>query len=75
MKVKELIAELSRFSPDAEVRYYFPLHNPAGQVAAMQPAGVMLRLAKPRKGASDLLMLPSEEDNHLSTAHEVVTII
>jgi hypothetical protein len=75
MKVKDLIEQLQRFAPDAEVRHYFPLHNHARQVAAMQISGVQLRLAYPQKGASDILVPQSEEEDYLSRAVEVVTIL
>jgi hypothetical protein len=75
MKVQELIAELSKFSPDAEVRYYFPLHNHMHQVAAMQVSSVELRLAHPQKGASDILVPQMDEGDYLRLAREVVTIL
>ena len=74
MKVKDLIAQLSKFAPDAEVRYYFPLHDHARQVAAMQVSGVKLRLAQPQKVESALLIPQSNEGDYLNTAHEIVLI-
>jgi hypothetical protein len=77
MKVKDMIEQLQRFAPDAEVRYYFPLHNHARQVVAMRVSGVELRLIESAKraGGSDTLIPQSEESDHLHSAREVVTIL
>ena len=74
MTIKGLIAQLSKFGPNAEVRFYFPLHNREKQVAAMIVSGVALRLALPQKAGSDLLVAQSVEGDHLSTGREVVLI-